>query len=432
MNSRKFVVACAFALALTSSIVGVADTQEDHVVVLRQALTLEQVVKRELRSHRFAKQIASYNGVSISDVLPVGTSLRIPEPYMAERDFGRVAFVKGDVIHTQKDLVVNPPAKGAMILQGDKLTTGEDGFISITFNSGATVNLQPASKVAIVEVDCVDETVKCVISLNAEIGEMHSEVTPRPEGQQPVSFKVNTPFLSAAVRGTAFYVNVESGADRVGVTQGSVAANAGGVANDLPSGKGLLAVAGIEPSVVDLLPAPVVSLNDDRMVLSSEDKVTWATLDGATQYRATVASDEALTSPITTDEFQATSFQPNLSEPGQYYLALAGIDDQKFTGLPTVVDFQYASIDDTQQLQLQVERLGNLVQIAESDYDGTIELLLSNSIDSDNVTRSFITITDSIELELDPQQDWVFQARKVLGDNSVSTYSNQYLLEAIE
>ncbi len=429
----KKVVTTAWVWAFASALsVSTAGTEEDHVVVITEVLTVEQVVKRELQSSRFAKQIATYNGLDgVSSILPIGASLQIPQPYMV-KDFGRVAFSKGDVVHTQRDLVVNPPVKGSMVYAGDIFSTGQDGFVSLSFNSGASVNLQPDSRVSVVDVDCANETVKCVISLNADRGEVHSEVTPRPEGQPPVKFRVDTPFLSAAVRGTAFYVNVEDGADRIGVTRGLVAADANGNSNSLPRGKGMLAEAGADPSLVDLLPAPGLSVDSEQLIFSAEDTISWDALNGAEQYRFIIARDEALAQPVSVRQVQRTDIQPSLAAPGKYYLAVAGIDSQEFVGLPAMTDFSYASIDDTEVLQLSIQRSNNQIDISIPDYSGKVELLISNAIDSFDVRRQVIdNLSQMVALDLDPQQDWVFKARKVLGETSVSTYSNQYLLKAI-
>ena len=433
IKSKLAGVACAAALAVLFSVETVSTASDDHVVVIRVAQTVEQIVEKELLSSKFADQIAAYNGIeSISTILPIGASLQIPRPYFDNSNFGRVAFVKGSVVHTQSDRVVNPPVKGSLIYRGDIFSTGADGFVSLNFNSGTSINLQPDSRVSVVNLDCIDETVKCIISLNADRGEVHSDITPRPDGQPPVQFSVDTPFLSAAVRGTAFYVNVEEGADRIGVTQGSVAASAGDSDNDLPRGKGLLAAAGVEPSVVDLLTPPEVLFETDVLV-SSEDTIGWQPLDEANQYRFVVASDEALAQPISVQQLQSNSLRPQLDAPGDYYVSVAGIDDGEFIGLSATQRIKYASIDDDESVELQLERSGDLVKIVVPDYNDVLELRVSNSIDDIEADRMIIdNPSEGLSLELDRQKDWVFQARKILGEHSVSSYGLQYFLQAVE
>ena len=432
-KSKIAGAACVIAMAALFSVETANTASDDLVVEISEAQTVKQVVENELNSSRFADQIAAYNGIeSISTILPVGASLQIPRPYFDGSNFGRVAFVKGSVVHTQRDLVVNPPSKGSMVFRGDIFTTGPDGFISLNFNSGASINLQPDSRVSVVNLDCIDETVKCVIALNADRGEIQSDITPRPDGQPPVQFSVDTPFLSAAVRGTAFYVNVEEGADRIGVTQGSVAAAAGNADNELARGEGLLAAAGVEPSVVDLLTPPEVLFETDALI-STEDLLSWVPIDEANQYRFTVASDEALTQPISVQRLQGNSLSPELSAPGDYYVSVSGIDAGEFIGLATTQRIKYASIDDDERVELRLERSGDRVNITVPDYEGNLELQISNSLDGNVVDRMTINDpSDGISLELEREKDWFFQARKLFGEYSVSGYSNQYFLEAIE
>lgn len=429
------IVASTVALA-TAVLVATAETAKttDYVLVVSGSKTLPQALESEFHSTKYVEQIATYNGLdSLTDVLPNGTRVQIPEPYIQERKFGRVVFAKGDVVHTQERLVVNPPAKGSHFYAGDVFSTGDDGFVSLNFNSGSVVNLQPDSRVTIADIDCIDADVKCVIALNADKGEVQSEVTPRPFGQPAVEFTVKTPFLSAAVRGTAFYVNVDSGADRIGVTHGMVATQAGSAANDLPEGKGLLAKPGVNPTVVDLLTPPDLAIGDGPLLYSSEDNFGWAALANAQNYRVTVADDESMMQPLMVARTETNSAAlPVEITPGEYYLAVAGIDDQQFLGLPAMAKFTYATIDE-EKPELLIERRNRMVDVSLVEYSGPVELLIGNSIDGAAVERKIVdNLSEGMTLDLDPQQDWVIKARKVLSGDSVSYYSNQYLLEALK
>ena len=430
-----FPTLAAGALALAIPLSLVKANAEDHIVIVRQSQSLEQIVEDELQSSRFAKQIATYNGIdSISTILPGGTSLQIPQPYMQSRQFGRVVFSKGDVTHSQRRLVVNPPARGAFVYNGDTFTTGGDGFVSLSFSSGAVVNLQPESRVSIANIECADETVDCVIALSAEQGEVSSEITPRPDGQPAVKFSVKTPFLSAAVRGTAFYVTVDDNEDRLGVTHGLVAADVNGTANEIPEGKGLLAKAGVDPAEVNLLAPPELAVGTEKTIYSSQDELLWQAQSGAEQYRLMIAQDESMSQPIFVENLTSNSAALPVETPGSYYLSVAGIDDKMFVGLPASAFFSYASIDDQEKLELQIERSSDVVDVVDivaPSHTGAVELLISQSIDDSFAERRIIDdLSGGISLDLSPQEDWVFQARKILSDTSVSVYSNQYLLEA--
>ena len=432
MAAHLRILAGVLALVIPLSLAK-ANSAKDHVVIVKKPQSLKQVVEDELQSSRFAKAIAAYNGIdSISTILPNGAALQIPKPYLLNRQFGRVVFAKGDVIHSQSRLVVNPPAKGAFVYNGDSFITGQDGFVSLSFSSGTVVNVQPESRVSIADIECADETVECVIELNAEKGEVTSDITPRPEGQPAVKFSVKTPFLSAAVRGTSFYVSVEDGADRLGVTDGLVATDVNGSANDVPKGKGLLAEAGADPAVVDLLAPPEIAIGTEKTIYSSEDQLVWKTLSNAQQYRLAIAQDESMSQPVYVANLEGNGVAlPLLDVPGSYYLTVAGIDDSEFVGLPASAVFSYASIDDQGKLELEIQRSSDVIDIAAPAHTGTVELLIGRGIDDLFVERRIIDdLSGGVSLDLDPQEDWAIQARKVLSDTSVSVYSDLYLMEA--
>jgi len=138
-----------------------------------------------------------------------------------------------------------------------------------------------------------------------------------------------------------------------------------------------------------------------------------------------------MSQPIFVENVTSNSATLPVEAPGNYYVAVAGIDDKKFVGLPASTQFFYASIDDQEKLELQIQRGGDVVDIAAPSHAGAVELLIGNSIDDSIVERRiFDDLSGGISLDLNPQEDWVIQARKILSDTSVSVYSNQYLLEA--
>ncbi len=410
----------------------VTATDRDHKVLVEKAQPLEQIVDKELDSDRFARQIAEYNGIpGITTIVPAGTVLQIPQPYLRNREFGTVVFAKGDVVHAQQELVVNPPMKGAYVYEGDRFITGEDGFISLHFSSGAIINVQPESRVSVTDIACPDRQQPCVIALNAQQGEVESHVTARPDGAPPIKFSVNTPFLSAAVRGTSFYVNANRGADRLGVTEGVVGADAAGTATELPEGQGLLAEANAQPVQVDLLRAPVLT-SETGAIYSTEDKLRWQVLQDAQQYKLVISEDEQMTQRVFTDSISGnTAFLPQDIEAGEYFVSVAGIDGNQFTGMPSIVSFNYATITDQEALEFDIESSEGIVSIAPLSYTGQVEIIITDDLDNPSFERREIrSLTDGAVLQLAPSQDWVIRGRKVFSPTSVSAYSSDYVLRA--
>ena len=426
---KGFAIGCSMVFCVVEATVA---QERDRFFVVQHALTLEQIVEQELNSTRFAREIAALNGIAaVSTVVPAGTTIRVPETYLQDLESGSVVFSKGDVTHAQRWLVVNPPARGARVYPGDVFTTGKDGFVSLTFGAGSVVSVQPDSQVVVSKIQCADETEKCVIALNAEQGVVDSQVQPRPAGSPPVEFTVTTPFLSAAVRGTSFYVNVDKETNKVGVTEGLVATLSEGSANDLPRGKGLLAREGIPAIVVSLTAAPELFVSaDSATIFSSEDLLRWNPVDGAENYRVTIATDELMTQPLQISDVNGNVAEfPQDLTPGEYYLSVAGVND--FLGLPSFSRIYFAAIDEEEMPELRIERSGEEVRIAPLEYDGTVELLVRNDLDSATEQRSIVgSLSDGLLLQLDSGQDWILQARKVMSNTSVSAYSPEYLLEA--
>lgn len=427
---KALIVGLIVGAAGAATILNAADP-DDHTIVIRSAQTVEQIVSAELQSAKFAEQIASYNGfASAGAMLAVGATLAIPRPYLESIDFGRIAFVKGDVVHKQSDLVVNPPTKGSQIRNGDVFRTGDNGFVSLSFNSGARVNVQPDSRVLIKDIDCAKPSVKCVISVSATEGQVYSEIMPRPDGQPPVRFTVDTPFLTAAVRGTAFYVDVDDKENRIGVTKGLVATDSGGASNDLPRGKGLSAKPAVLPEIVDLLDPPTLDIQSEKLLVSTEDIISWSPLDGASSYKASIAADSDMAEPVNVQSTNTTSVTAELS-PGDYHLTVAGVDDKQFIGLPARKQITFAEITDSQQPRIDILRTGNTVELTIPGQATAVQLLVGNSMGSNVFESTILDITaGKTVLELDADQQWVFRVRRILGAHKVSAYSDFYVLGA--
>ena len=430
----------SFSLFTTGAVLfGIAQANDsDHVVVTKKEQTLKAVVEDVLRSSRFADPIADYNGIdSAATVLPLGTTVRIPRPYIEVLNFGQIAFVKGDVTLAKAVSVVNPPDTGDMVHSGDIIRTGESGFVSISFHSGAQFSLQPNSIVQVSDVQCLKASEKCLIELEASKGTLTSEVTPKTEGE-PVEFSVTTPFLSAAVRGTVLYIDVDDKVNRVGVTRGLVVAESAGAQVDLPGGTGMEATESSPPVEVELLPAPVITGIDGRddrdPVFSPEDLFDWQSIDGALSYQVKFANDSQLTEIAMLGEASSSEYSAELTA-GDYFLSVAAIDESDFVGIPLIVPVRFADITDDGQPELAIERRVDTVTLQligdYANYTGPVELQIATSIDAAPERIELIDdLSQPFNLELSQDQAWVFRVRKIFGPYAVSAYSNHYQLPA--
>jgi hypothetical protein len=405
---------------------------DDLVVSVESDQSLSQIVIEHLKSERFLVAIASYNNIEDSyAALPAGSQVRIPQPYLPLADFGEIVYLKGNVSHQQGNRLVNPPVAGSQVFAGDIFSTGADGFVSIQFRGGARASVQPSSRMVVGLIDCLDINA-CKIGLKAAEGEILSDIAKPADDALPITYTIETPFLSATVRGTRFYASSDAKESRLGVTRGAVGAAASDAEFDLNQGQGLLAGEGVVPAAVELLDPPIHTIDQDDRLISPEDNFYWQQMADAQGYQVIVASDEALSQQYSVTETLLPRWFPKAS-PGDYYVAISGLDDNGFAGLPARRKIRYASVDDETAPSLAVEKQGDTLRITPLvDIAEPVQILLANSlsVDAPFEHRTVQSLGDGIELELDADLDWLIRARRLLGPYSVSAYTDSYFFSS--
>ncbi len=400
----------------------------DLVIEVEADQTLSGIVLDHLKSERFLAAIADYNNVEDSHAaLPVSSQVRIPQPYLPLADFGEIVYLKGNVSHQQGNRLVNPPVQGGQVFEGDIFTTGTNGFVSIQFRGGARASVQPASRMSVSLIDCIDASA-CKIGLVASQGEILSDIEKPADDVAPITYTIDTPFLSATVRGTRFYASANGETSRLGVTRGAVGASADSAGFDLAQGQGLLAGEGLAPAEVELLSAPLHTITEDDRLISREDNFYWRQLEQAQAYKVIVATDEALSQQYSVTETILPRWVPEV-QPGEYFVSVSGLDQNGFAGLPAKRKIRFASVDDENPPALSVEKQGSTLRIKPlAEINEPVQLLLANSLDVDAPYEHRIlqNLSDSIELDLDADLDWLIRARRVLGQFSVSSYTDSY------
>lgn len=137
-----------------------------------------------------------------------------PVSLLAEPGDLKIAGLEGDV-----QVGGAPAVKDQLLMEGDILNTGPDGFAVLEMEDYGKFSISPQSELSI-EVKQVRESL-----LNAElklaIGSIKADLEKLPKGS---SFKLSTPTSIAAVRGTVFLITVNaSGAVSTYVYSGEIA-----------------------------------------------------------------------------------------------------------------------------------------------------------------------------------------------------------------
>ena len=331
----------------------------------REGDTLVDIARREYGNAALARPLAEFNAAfdlgPYDAPLAAGQIVRLPIRVPARGETALVAFVKGEVRRAGIAL-----ERGDLIAAGDVIRTGLDGFASIVFSSGSLVNLQPDTEATIARLACLESDDSCLVHVDTAAGELIIDVETR-EGQ-PIEFRVNTPYASAAVRGTEFDLLVDAEAVRAAVTEGELAVEAQQTLVELQSGFGSVTREGEPPGQAQALPpSPVLRTVPTRA--AAGESVVWFPLSGVSRYALLFSIDEAGTQRVA--EFEATGerfeIPPELASE-DYYLSLRGVDESGLPGFRAVARLGLVDIDTgAAPVEVEVTREGQDFLVAVID-----------------------------------------------------------------
>lgn len=134
---------------------------------------------------------------------------------------GEVIFVAGQV-SIERDGEAITPSLGAPISEGDRIDTGDDGYVHIRFADGGLISVRPRSR-AIIDSYRFDADAPADSRVRIELtrGALRS-VTGRAGESARDQFRVNTPVAAIGIRGTDFVVYADAEVSRLAVRSGGV------------------------------------------------------------------------------------------------------------------------------------------------------------------------------------------------------------------
>lgn len=336
----------AFAQTKTDSIV-------TRNVIAEEGDTLRSIARREFGKSGLSAMLADFNAMKESEPVAKGQIIRIPLFTPVERQFATVIFAKGEVSKNSE-----PLKRDDKVYLNELVKTGRDGFASLQFSSGSVVNLQPLTHAKLEKLNCLETDDSCLIMLNSAQGEMSSDVQRREN--QPTEFTINTPYASAAVRGTYFEIATVQTDVLLGVTEGEVVLESGRN-DDLPLDEGFGSVVGANTPPIDpvnLLPAPVYRYIPTRA--AKGDRVSWWALSDVEKYQVNISSDESGQQVVANyDETQSILAIDDI-DAGEYFFNVRGIDDLGLKGIKSPTKLTIAAIDESiEPVDTAVSRFGN-------------------------------------------------------------------------
>ena len=412
---------------------------EDLYITVESGDTFSDIVTREMRSYDAWGEIARYNKLESPDNLQPGDVIVIPAAVLKLRNYATVTFTKGKATHhsTIKG-TKGTLAKGDKIYPGDMIETDSDGFVNVSFNGGSSVNIQPDSTMKIDELECINREDACQIELRSEKGELGLDVQ-NEDFQKPTVFSIDSPYASAAVRGTRFDFDIDDG-NALGVTEGTVEIAINGNRNEVEAGKGVLvAESGSIGDLIDLLSNPAFKLNDDFTRISEEDLINWDEVSSAAGYLLAFDENESMQSALTTVTETNLYTKPELPA-GDFYISGRAFDANGLRGFTSKKLLRSVAIDEqveSPELEIVLDGTEMKITAAGSPADD-IEVKIGNELLMLGSTEYILSQDtrqlkggDTMTVEADPGMSWYLQSRKIVNEGTVSPYGLLYVFEKV-
>jgi len=121
-------------------------------------------------------------------------------------DVGQVKVTKG-VVHVERDGAQMPAVVGMPVRQADKLVTGADGTVGVTFADNSLLSVGPNSTLAVDRFSFNASTHEGQFDASLHRGTL-AVISGKMVKQSPDAMRIKTPASILGVRGTEFVVKV--------------------------------------------------------------------------------------------------------------------------------------------------------------------------------------------------------------------------------
>lgn len=289
------------------------------------------------------RDLMRHNRIADPQRLRPGSTLRMPIAWLRrEASVARVIHLQGQVSLQRGSGPLSPLVLGQELRAGDRLSTGEQGAVSLRFVDGSRLLISPGSQLGIEELLVHGRSAIPSVRLKLEGGSIENQVRPNPA--QAPRYEIRSPSLNLGVRGTEFRVQADASSSRAQVIEGKVAALQADADLAIPAGFGAIARAGAaKPSLQALLPAPDLSGLPTRLERLPPG-LSWRPLAGASGYRAQVFAQGADAQLLLAEAVvsQSQALWPALAEQpdGHYRLRVRAIDATGNEGLSAEASFE--------------------------------------------------------------------------------------------
>ncbi len=290
-NVVRFTLVAIIALVAGIGLGLPARADQDVEILVVQGDTLINICRDYLDDIEEWPEVAAINGLRNPNFILPGQRITIPSHLLkgvpAE---GRVTFVQGIAeIQDPVSEAWRPLRPGDVVRERDRLRTGPESGLELTFDDGSTFFLRSDAVLGLTKVR-KRGLVEMIQDLFLETGRIISHIK-RSTGRQP-RFRIRTPSAIAAARGTDFRVALDRRENtRVEVLHGTVSAQARKRKVLLDEGEGTLIRRGQEPIPARPLLVPPGLRDPEPLYRRLPLSLRFSAVDGASAFIAALARD---------------------------------------------------------------------------------------------------------------------------------------------
>ncbi len=338
-SARFFCNVAASAIFSLTTIVWAQPASQYYVHPAVDGDTLVHLAKRYLIKPNDWQSLQKLNKITNPYRIRPGTEIRILLADMkTDQAIGKVVASEGPVESGGTKL-----SMGGNVSEGQRINTGENGFVTLKLADGSTLVVQSQSKVTLQIARTIANTNGVPVTRALlESGRIEAKVEKR--AGLAGRFEVTTPTSNMGVRGTRFRVSSDEGgkASRGEVLEGVVNVADVGAARsvDLAAGFGTVIEQGKSPIAPVKLPAAPDLSSTARLQERILLRFKFNEAIGASAYRAQIATDSAFTDLRAESVFKTAEAKFGDLADGQYFLRVRAIDNQGIEGTDTAIGFR--------------------------------------------------------------------------------------------
>lgn len=333
----------ATALLLGAPLPAFAQGQDTETVpyTFKDGDTLNGFANRYLVNIAAADTVQRFNGIKDATKIRPGTVIKVPTTLLKGTAIGAkvVAFSGTVTIIGQKGSAT--PTVGATVLEGQTLSTGAPGFLTISIAGGSNVSIPSRSRVKIVRLRKYLLTGGSDIDLFVEQGRAETAAAPIKDANS--RFRMRTPTAVSAVRGTVFRIGYDGpgSSSLTEVVEGAVAVDSGKSNTPalIPTGFGAALPNTGKLLQEELLPAPQVT---NSGVVQADDVVRFnlSPIAGSKAYHTQVARDAGFLQIFAETVSQGPAANFESVPDGSFFVRSMAIADSGLEGLADTFGFR--------------------------------------------------------------------------------------------